>query len=138
MYEYGAADYFDGLAVHAYGLTSPPDSEPDSEMLNFRRIELVRDVMVDYDDAETPVFVTEFGWNDHPRWTMAVNPAQRIEYTLEALEHAEENWPFVETLAIWALRYPAPTNGYMDYYTLITPEFVIKPIYDELKTWSGS
>ncbi len=138
MYEQGAAEYFDGLAVHAYGLTSPPESVPDSEMLNFRRIELIRDVMLEYGDSETPIVVTETGWNDHPRWTMAVKPGQRIDYTIAALEFAEENWPYVDILAIWSFRFPAPTNSYMDYYTLITPEFVNKPLYDELKIWTGN
>ena len=63
--------YFDGLAVHAYGLTFPADAEPDPDVLNFRRIELVREVMVDAGDGDKSIFVTETGWNDHPRWTMA-------------------------------------------------------------------
>ena len=137
MYEAGVAPYFDGLAVHAYGLTFPADTEPDPDILNFRRIELVREVMVDAGDGDKSIFVTEAGWNDHPRWTMAVRPGQRIQYTLDALQMAEEKWPYVEMLAIWALRYPAPTKGYMDYFTLVTPEFVKKPIYDAIKAYTG-
>ncbi len=138
MYDAGAAEYFDGLAVHAYGLTFPADAEPGPEILNFRRIELVRQVMVENGDEATPIYVTETGWNDHPRWTMAVKPGQRIQYTIDALEYARENWPYVETLAIWAFRYPAPTRSYPDYFTLVTPEFVTKPIYDALKAYSGN
>ena len=137
MYEAGAAPFFDGLAVHAYGLTFPADAEPDPDILNFRRIELVREVMVDAGDGDKSIFVTETGWNDHPRWTMAVRPGQRIQYTLDALRYAEENWPFVEMLALWAFRYPAPTKSYMDYFTLVTPEFVAKPIYDAVKAYTG-
>lgn len=138
MYTAGAADYFDGLAVHAYGLTFPPEAEPDPAVLNFRRIELVRDVMLRHGDADTHIFVTETGWNDHPRWTMAVKPAQRIAYTRAAIRYAAENWPFVEVLALWAFRFPAPTKSYMDYFTLVTPEFVTRPIYDELKQLTGN
>lgn len=138
MYDAGAAEYFDGLAVHAYGLTFPADAEPGPEILNFRRIELVRQVMVENGDEATPIYVTETGWNDHPRWTMAVKPGQRIQYTIDALEYARENWPYVEALAIWAFRYPAPTRSYPDYFTLVTPEFVTKPIYDALKAYSGN
>ncbi len=133
MYEAGAADYFDGLAVHAYGLTFPAESEPDPQVFNFRRVELVRQVMVDHGDEQKSIYITETGWNDHPRWTMAVKPAQRIQNTLEALRIAEEEWPFVKMLAIWSFRYPAPTKSYMDYYTLVTPEFVTKPIYEAIK-----
>ena len=57
MYEAGAAEYFDGLAVHAYGLTFPATAEPGPQILNFRRIELVRAIMVEYGDAQTPVYV---------------------------------------------------------------------------------
>lgn len=138
LYDAGAAPYFDGLAVHTYGLTFPPQSEPDPQVLNFRRVELVRQIMVDNGDAETPVYITESGWNDHPRWTRAVRPGQRITYTLDALKYAEEHWPFVRVVAIWAFRYPAPTRSYMDYYTLVTPEFIPKPIYDRLQTFTGN
>ena len=81
MYEAGAAEYFDGLAVHAYGLTFPALAEPDPQVLNFRRVELLREIMVAYGDEDKFMFITETGWNDHPRWTMAVRPAQRIQYT---------------------------------------------------------
>ena len=138
MYEAGAAGTFDGLAVHAYGLTFPADAPPGPELLNFRRIELLREIMVEYGDEATPVYVTETGWNDHPRWTMAVRPAQRIQYTVDALDYAAANWPWVKVLAIWAFRYPAPTRSYPDYFTLVTPEFVTKPIYHALKSYSGN
>ncbi len=141
MYDAGTGAYFDGLAVHAYGLTFPADSEPHSQILNFRRVELVREIMVENGDERKSIYITEAGWNDHPRWTMAVKPGQRIQNTLAALRIVEEEWPFVEMLAVWAFRYPAPTKSYMDYYTLVTPEFVAKPIYDALKnktTGAGS
>ena len=136
MYDAGAASYFDGLAVHAYGLTFPPEAEPGPDILNFRRVELARQVMVDNGDAAKPITITETGWNDHPRWTLAVRPAQRIQYTLDALKYAEANWPFVDRMAIWTFRLPAPQKSYMDYYTLVTPEFVKKPIYDALQTYA--
>ena len=138
MYAAGAADYFDGLAVHVYGLTFPPEAEPDPGVLNFRRVELMRQVMVAHNDAATPMYITETGWNDHPRWTRAVRPGQRITYTLDAVRYAEANWPFVDLLAIWAFRFPAPTKSYMDYYTLVTPEFIPKPIYDALQEFTGN
>jgi polysaccharide biosynthesis protein PslG len=138
LYEAGAADYFDGLAVHSYGLTFPAVADPDPNVLNFRRVELVREIMVSHGDEAKSIYITEAGWNDHPRWTQAVRPAQRIQYTLDALAYAEEHWPYVETLAIWAFRYPAPTRGYPDYFTLVTPEFITKPIYEALQAYTGN
>jgi hypothetical protein len=138
MYDVGAAAYFDGLAAHSYGLTFPPESKPDENLLNFRRIELLREVMVQNNDSHKKIYITETGWNDHPRWTRSVRPGQRIQYTLDALHFAEDNWPYVEMMGIWAFRFPAPVKSYMDYYTLVTPEFVKKPIYNALQEYSGN
>jgi hypothetical protein len=138
LYTAGAAPYFDGLAVHAYGLTFPALADPDPDILNFRRIELVRQVMEEAGDADKKIYVTETGWNDHPRWTMSVRPAQRIQYTLQALRFAEENWPYVEMMGLWAFRFPAPTKSYMDYFTLVTPEFVTKLLYEALRAYTGN
>lgn len=136
IYKLGAGRTFDALAVHAYGLKFPPDDPPAPEVLNFRRVELVRQIMLDFGDANKPIFITESGWNDHPRWTKAVRPGQRIAYTIDALKYAEANWPWAKTVCIWALRYPAPTHSYPDNYTLITLDFTLLPIYDELKAWA--
>lgn len=136
MYEAGAAEVMDGLAVHTYGFKFPPYFEPDPQLLNFRRVELLREVMVKYGDDHSPIHITETGWNDHPRWTRAVRPGQRIQYTLDALAYAEANWPYVHSVSLWMFRTPAPTKSYMDYYTLVTPEFIPKPIYEELQKYT--
>ena len=94
--------------------------------------------MVAYGDEDKQMYITETGWNDHPRWTRSVRPAQRIQYTIDALTYAEENWPYVEMMGLWAFRFPAPLKSYMDYYTLVTPEFVKKPIYNALQEYSGN
>ena len=85
MYEAGAAPYFDALAAHTYGFTHAPADPPDAQTINFRRVELLREVMVRHGDGAKPVTITESGWSDDPRWTRAVRPGQRIAYTLEAL-----------------------------------------------------
>ena len=136
MYEGGAAAYFDGLAVHTYGFNFPPEADPAPSILNFRRLELLHDIMVEFGDAETEMYITEMGWNDHPRWTMAARSGQRIQYTLDAFRYAEEHWPYVKMAAIWMFRLPAPDKSHMDYFTLVTPEFVLKPIYMEIQTYT--
>lgn len=136
MYEAGAAAYFDNLAVHTYGFNFPPDAAPDPSILNFRRLELLREVMIEFGDEATGMMITEMGWNDHPRWTMAVRPGQRIQYTVDAFRYAEEHWPYVDAAAIWMFRLPAPDKSHMDYFTLVTPEFVLKPIYDAIRSYA--
>jgi hypothetical protein len=95
MYAAGAGEYFDALAAHAYGFRNPPQADPDPDTINFRRIELLREIMERFGDGDKPVYITESGWNDDPRWANAVRPGQRIAYTLAALEMVED-WPWAE------------------------------------------
>ena len=133
MYDAGAADYFDILAVHAYGWSFPPDEPAAPDVVNFRRTELLRDIMVRNGDGAKAAMITEGGWNDHPRWTRAVRPGQRIAYTLRAYEIARDEWPWLDAIALWAFRYPWDAKTYQDYYTFVRTDFEPKPIYEELR-----
>jgi hypothetical protein len=135
MYEAGAAPYFDALAAHAYGWRFPPDDPPAPEVINFRRVELLRQVMERNGDAHKPIYITEAGWNDHPRWAKAVRPAQRITYTVRAYELAED-WDWCETLAMWVFRLPWRTYTFQDYFTFVTEDFIPKPVYDEVQRYA--
>ncbi len=129
LYDAGAKPYFDALAIHAYGFTSPPDDPPAFDKLNFRRAELLREVMIAHGDGDKPAMITETGWNDDPRWTKAVSPSQRIGDTIGALEYAQDHWDWLDKLCFWVLRYPVPTLSYPDNYTFVTTAFQLKPIY---------
>ena len=136
MYDAGAAQWFDALAVHAYGGKFAPDEPAAPDAINFARTELLHDVMARNGDRDKPVIITEGGWNDHPRWTRAVHPAQRILYTIQAYQLAQERWPWVRAVALWAFRYPAPARTYQDYYTFVTPDFQPKTIYLEVQRYA--
>lgn len=135
MLDAGAGEVMDGLAVHAYGWSFPADDPPDPDVINFRRVELVHQLLVDNGLGHLPIYITESGWNDHPRWTRAVKPAQRIENTLRAYELIK-SWPWVKMDAIWAFRYPWAARTYLDYFTFVTPDFEPKPIYLEVQRYS--
>ncbi|MBI4317210.1 MAG: beta-galactosidase [Chloroflexi bacterium] len=136
MYDAGARDYFDVLGVHSYGGKFPPDDPPSSGSLNFARAVLLRQVMESNGDGSKPMLITEAGWNDHPRWAKAVRPGQRLDYTLRAYQKAEQEWPWVQGLAMWAFRLPWPARNYNDYYTFVTQDFTPKPIYEAVKKWA--
>ncbi len=137
MYDAGARDSFDVLAAHAYGWTFPPESEPAPDAVNWRRTELLREIMVRNGDAAKRVMITEGGWNDHPRWTKAVRPAQRVSYSVAAYQMALDEWPWVDAVCLWAFRYPRPARTYQDYYTFVDGEFRPKPIYEALQRYAG-
>jgi len=136
IYQAGAAPYFDALAAHAYGLTFPAEEPPAPDAINFRRVELLREIMVANGDGGKLIYVTEAGWNDHPRWARGVRPGQRIEYTIGAYEWARANWPWCASVAMWAFRYPAPTRSYQDYYAFVTEDFEPKVIYLEVQHYT--
>lgn len=136
MYAAGAAAYFDGLAVHTYGFTLPPDDPPAPDRLNFRRYELLHAIMREFGDGEKPVYITESSWNDHPRWVNAVRPSQRIAYTLAALHYAESKWQTVRHLCFWFFRAATLYRNYMDGYAFVTVEFRPRPIYEEVQRWA--
>ncbi len=135
MYDAGAKGYFDILAVHAYGEVFPPDDPPAEERINFARTELIHDLMARNGD-DRPIIITEGGWNDHPRWTKAVRPYQRIAYTIRAYQKAQKEWPWCQAVVLWAFRTPWPQRNFRDYFTFVTPEFILKPIYSAVQGYA--
>jgi hypothetical protein len=136
MYELGAAPYFDMLAIHAYGWYSDPDEPADPAVVNFRRSELLREIMVANGDGDKQAMITEGGWNDHPRWTRAVRPSQRIQYSIRAYQIAAEEWPWMAAVSLWAFRYPWDAKSYQDYFTFVRSDFEPKPIYWEVQRYA--
>jgi hypothetical protein len=135
MYDSGAKEYFDIWAVHAYGNVFPPDDPPARDKINFARTELIHQLMVENGDHKK-IIITEGGWNDHPRWTKAVRPSQRIAYTIGAYEKAGEEWDWCLAVAFWAFRTPWPQRNFRDYFSFVTPEFIVKPIYEEVQAYA--
>ncbi len=124
---------YDAWAVHSYGRAAPPEEAPAPDRINYRRTELLRQIMVEQGDAALPMLITEAGWNDDSHWAYGVSPAKRIEYTLAAWDYAKANWPYVQCVAMWVFKLPVPAHGYRDRFTFITPSLEPLPIYDEAK-----
>jgi len=135
MYDAGAADSFDILAIHSYGWSFDADDPPDPQVVNFLRAELLRQVMERNGDSHKQAMITESGWNDHPRWTRSVRPGQRIANTIRAYEIAAD-WPWLDALAMWAFRYPWDAKNYQDHYTFVGTDFEPKPIYLEVQEYA--
>jgi hypothetical protein len=129
MLDAGAGEVMDGLAVHAYGWQQPIDAPANPAEVNWNRTELLHGLLVDAGYGGLPIYITEGGWNDHPRWTKAVPPSQRAAYTVRAYEQALVDWPWCRAVVLWAFRYPRPANTYQDYFTFVTADFTPKPIY---------
>jgi polysaccharide biosynthesis protein PslG len=117
---------FDVLAIHAYGAQAPADDPPHPDRVNFRRIEVYRDLMREAGSPK-PMIVTEGGWNDHPRWSGAVSPADRLRWTIDAYRLAA-GWDDLIAVCLWQFGGPV-THGYQDNYNFVAADGTPKAIY---------
>jgi hypothetical protein len=124
MYDAGAKDYFDVLGAHGPGFKAPPDVSPEEaaaspvygghRSFTFRRVEDLRQIMVDRGDAAKQIWLLEFGWttdtvNQAYAWHR-VTPEQQGEYLVGAYEWAHQNWsPWIGVMCLWTL--PDPSWG---------------------------
>ncbi len=106
LYAQGARQWMDVVAGKPYGFsTSPQDRQVDKAALNFSRIIALREVMLAHDDGKKALWASNYGWNALPAdWAGppsiwgAVSEAQRVDYTLGALERAQREWPWLGAL----------------------------------------
>jgi polysaccharide biosynthesis protein PslG len=128
LYAAGAQPYFDMWAVHNYGAQVGPEAPPYPEEVNFRRIEVVRDLLAYYGDGEKKLIITEGGWNDNPRWSAAVRPADRLRWTVAAYRMAEA-WPWLEAMCLWQFGTPWQARTYQDNWNFAASDGTPKAIY---------
>jgi hypothetical protein len=138
LYAAGGGQYFDELAVHSYGWAYPADEPPDPGKVSFRRAELLRGIMETHGDGAKACLITEAGWNDHPRWTRAVSPSQRVLFTQQAYDLAYRSWPWCRAVAMWVLRFPWPQRSYQDYFAFLTSDFEPRPVYLAVKAYASN
>lgn len=106
LYEAGAADSFDIVAAKPYGFdTGPEDRRVDIDYLNFSRPILLRELMVAQGDGHKAIWAGNWGWNSlPPNWSGApsiwgqTNEALQAEHTINALERARREWPWMGVL----------------------------------------
>lgn len=124
----GAFPFFDMWAVHAYGGHEPPDAEPGVDRVNFRRIELVRELLDQLGGSDKRIIITEGGYNDHPRWSGAVRPADRIRWTIATYEQSR-HYPWLEATILWQFSAPFLTHSYPDAWNFVHPDGTPRAIY---------
>jgi hypothetical protein len=141
MYQAGAGNFFDILSANAFGLDLPPEDPPGPDVLNFRRVELQREIMERYGDGGKPIWINEYGWNAPPvsfpedllTWER-VTEEEQAEYTVRGIAWAREHWPWLGVVNIWYFRQvgDVPPDRPAYYFALVDPEFNPRPVYDAL------
>jgi len=142
MYDAGAGDYFDIMAVQGYGLWSgPTDRRMRPRVLNFSRPQYTRDIMVKNGDERKPIWMTEMNWNaipaDHPAYPMfgRVTLQQQAQYAVEAFRRARAEWPWMGVMNVWFFKRATDLekDQPMYYFRMVEPDFTPMPLYDALK-----
>jgi hypothetical protein len=138
LYDLGIGQWFDIMTANAYGLDRAYDDPPSPETLNFRRLELLRDLEVQNGDVNKPIWLDEYGWNAAPvdfpadklTWSR-VSEEQQAAWTVGGLRYAREHWPWLGVANIWYFRQVGdiPTDQAEYYFRMVDVEFAPRDVY---------
>lgn len=145
MYQAGAAECFDILSAQGYGLWSgPTDKRLRPTVINFPHVLLLRDVMVQYGDAEKPIWISEAGWNTVPEDMNdpygRVTDEQQGRYAIEAYQRAQREWPWVGVINYWFFKRASDVeqNQAWYYFRLLEPDFTPTLAWEMLTNYTTS
>ena len=139
----GAGDFFDAFGYHPYGYNQPPEADPLSHELVFRRTERIRALLEQHGLGDRQIWVTEFGWLRTPRedgidcdgqpgfqgfeWLQF--PGEVVaDYTVRALRYADEHWPWAGPMFLWNLDWQLyeesyePRCSHMRWFGILNPD----------------
>ncbi len=145
MYDAGLQGKFDVLGAHAN--TEAPDVATPLGVLKdfphpsfyFRRIEQLRQVMVDRGDASRQVWLTEWGWTAdtvHKDYSwFAVSENKKAANLVQAFQYARDNWsPWIGLMSVWTLSDPTWTPDNEEYWWAISnPDGTPRPAYVRIR-----
>lgn len=141
MYDAGARDFFDVLAVKPYGLwTGPEDRRASPDVTNFSRIVLLREMMIKNGDGGKAVWAVEFGWNSlPPDWGGRPSPwgsdseARQAQRTVDAIERARDGWPWLGVMCLQHFQPAAPADDPIWGFAMVGEDFSPSPIYGAMQ-----
>jgi hypothetical protein len=154
MLDNGAAQWFDAFGYHPYGYNQPPEAEPDSNTLNFRRVELIRALFEERGIYDKQIWLTEFGWLRDPAedgvtcsdsdpnfagfaW-LRVSGQTQADYTVRAFDWADRHWPWAGPMFLWNLNwalYPpdmTPLCSHMRWFSLLRADGSPLPVFQRV------
>lgn len=158
VYEAGGRDYFDVMSAQLYGLGQPPTerSPVGLDRQNLRlvtrtdvsRVVLLREIMQEYGDVDTPIWVGELGWNATPSdwtgrpspWGPSVDEETKGRYIVEALDRSLREWPWMGVHNLWFLLWNGPPPHADDptrFFALVDSGFTPLSAYEAVRAWSA-
>lgn len=130
LYREGASEWFDAVAAQPYAFAEALEAQPEPDRLNWRRIELLRQVMHDHGDISTAVWAVAWGLGH-----------SSPQSTVQAVEQGRQNWPWLGPM-LWAAWSQDQPHGD---YALVTVDGELGHVYQALrqvasgppKAWPG-
>jgi O-antigen ligase len=146
LYQARAAPDFDIVAGKPYGFyTGPDDRRADETVLNFSRLLLLREVMVEHGDAGKAIWASHWGWNAlPPNWTGAsslwgqTDEATQAAHTVAALDRARTEWPWVGAMMLEHFQPAVAPDDPRWGFALIGQNGAPRPSYDAVAAWSAA
>jgi hypothetical protein len=156
MYEAGIVQHVDAIGAHPYGYANPPEesvhderhaasSHNDHPTFFFRdTLEDYHQIMLDYNDDQSQIWVTEFGWPspegigemDLTGWEYGreVSGAEQADYVVRAFHMGDER-PWVGPMFLWNLNLATIWGAQSAYsaYSLLRPDGSYRPSYVALR-----
>jgi O-antigen ligase len=146
LYQAGAAPYFDVVAGKPYGFyTGPDDRHVDESALNFSRLILLREVMVENGDADKAIWASHWGWNALPAgWLGApsiwgqTDEETQATWTVAALERARAEWPWVGAMILEHFQPAAFPDDPRWGFALVGQDDAPRPAYEAVAEWAAA
>jgi plastocyanin len=128
LYAYNSGElkgYFDVLGVHPGSNANPPDTMwPDKPgpgpgwtthpSFYFRRIEQLRQVMVENGDAQKQMWLTEFGWASTEKaapgfeYAEQTSEQEQADYLARAFRMGRDQYPWMGPMLVFGLNFSLP------------------------------
>ena len=130
LYALGLSDFADAVGAKPYGFDLPPDNRTiTDDTLNASRVVRLREIMVQNGDGDKAIWASNWGWNSLPTdwigdpsiWGQ-VNATEQINYTLEMLQRAEREWPWMAGMTLYHWQPDAPPTNPVWGFALINQQ----------------
>jgi hypothetical protein len=145
MYAAGLHGNFDVLGAHA-NAQAPEVDVPLGSLKDFphpsfyfRRVEQLRDVLVERGDGAKQIWLTEWGWTAdtlHREYAwFAVSEDKKASNLLAGFEYAREHWaPWIGVMSVWTLADPSWDKSREEYWWAIDePDGTPRPAYNRIR-----
>lgn len=153
IYAYNGGEikrYYDVLGAHPGSNNNPPDTMwpnnpgpgpgwQNDPSFYFRRVEQLRQVMLDNGEGAKQIWLTEFGWttaNQAPGYEYGnqISDTDQANYLVRAYQIGQQEWPWIGVMLVWNLNYSliSPPNDEKYPWAVLNSDWSPRPSFTAL------